>query len=170
MDTFVHGSQSQTCFCISLKGQKKPEKLKSSCWSLPLSLSLPLCAGVDVSLQETPPPSGYDPYSWQVLLNICQPNPWHELCFCTHFILFCFERLPALYLGELELCWIHQGQCHRLRTFKKNKPPDSLRSSTDNKPLFSSVFDFMQSVYFVCGHLKGFILCDGRVKQADSGV
>lgn len=75
------------------------------------------CAGVDVSRQETGPPSGSDPYCWQVSLNICQPNPWDQLCFCSHFILFCIERLCALYRGELRLCGIHQGQCHRLRTF-----------------------------------------------------
>lgn len=37
-------------------------------------------------------------------------------------------------------------------------------------PFFFFVFVFMQSVYFVCGHLIGFILCHGSVKQANSRV
>lgn len=83
-------------------GKAQTLLLKSTCVSLDSGLAL--CASVDVTRQETRPPSGCDPYSWQVSLNICQPDPLDRLCFCTHFILFCFERLHALYLGELKLC------------------------------------------------------------------
>lgn len=120
----THSCTAANCHCNVVlhlaEGTKEAGKaqtllLKSTCVSLDSGLAL--CASVDVSRQETQPPSGCDPYSWQVSLNICQPNPLDRLCFCTRFILFCFERLLALYLGELKLCWIHQGQCHQLRTF-----------------------------------------------------
>lgn len=163
----MHSCKARSCkrgLASRWKDRRRWKKLKRCCWSLPVSLVASVCR-----CRCQPAGNPATPWLWFTLLaGVAQylsakSLAWALLLHPFYFIL-CLKDSVLFISASWSFVEFTKGSVTNSEHFE-NKPADSLRSSTDNKPLFLPCARlYIYTVYFVCGHLKGFILCRNSMK------